>query len=378
MKSVVVFSERLLNSEIVKTSGEFILDNIKIKTGIIEEEDITLENSDDPKNHVLVKKKAFSCNYRDKPFILHVNNKIKNEESKNNLYFSHIGSEFVGEVIDIGEKVKNFKIGDRVIPNISYPSYNEDYSPGLPSNSSSKRIEIFKPNKLIVVSSDINISDETLAAFPIAAFTAYSMIRKVVNPGDKVLVTAAKSNTSLAVISALTNYQVEVFVMTSNNKFNQKLKEMGVKDVLVINPKLSDEDNYELTKKLIKIGGFNAVIDPFFDIYLPKIQWTMQMDSKYITCGLCNQFDNQKDDNLEMDNISLKKFIINMMINNISIIGNCIGTLDDGIKAINDCERGKFKITIDSVYSEGEENLFFEKTFNFKERFGKVVYKYKN
>lgn len=69
---------------------------------------------------------------------------------------------------------------------------------------------------------------------------------------------------------------------------------------------------------------------------------------------------------------------MNVMSKNISIIGNCIGLGEDGLKAIQDYKDGKFNIIIDEVFSEGQVVDFFDLTYNFKDRLGKVVYKYKN
>ena len=370
MESVVFFSEKSMPKDIVKTSGEFILDGIRIRTGVIEEEDVRLKASNASENSVLVKKTAFSCNYRDKPFVFFIDKKIKEGELNGNKYFSHIGSEFVGEIVDVGKNVKKLKIGDKVIPNISYPSYRPDYKSGLPSNGASKRLEIFNQNKLLKVPKEI--PDEILAAFPVSAFTAYSMIRKVIKPGAKVLVTAAKSNTSLAVINALNKKPVKVYAMTSNYDFKDNIMSMGVEDVFVVSPDSGFLDNNQI-KKILNFGAFDAVIDPFYDIYFSKVMGLLAMDSKYITCGLCNQFIEEK---VKTKDVNFRNFFINLMINNISVIGNCIGVLEDGLEAINDYINNDFDIVIDSIYSRGEENLFFERTFNFKERFGKVVYKY--
>ena len=64
------------------------------------------------------------------------------------------------------------------------------------------------------------------------------------------------------------------------------------------------------------------------------------------------------------------------MSKNISVIGNCIGLREDGLKAIQDYKDKKFNIIIDKVFSEGQEVDFFDLTYNFKDRLGKVVYKY--
>src|SRR5690606_30818674 len=120
-------------------------------------------------------------------------------------------------------------------------------------------------------------------------------------------------------------------------------------------------------------GGFNAIIDPYFDIYFPKVMGLLAMNSKYITCGLCNQF---IEDKIKSSEVDFKNLFINLMINNISIIGNCIGEMEDGLQALEDYISGDFNIIIDSVYGKGKENLFFDRTYNFKEKFGKVIFKY--
>jgi NADPH:quinone reductase-like Zn-dependent oxidoreductase len=203
MKSVSILTPANVAFDNIIVNGSFQLENTEITVGLVEEADLKLSDSVDPDNRVLVKKRAFSCNYRDKSLIFKYNKEIEDAAKAGNYLFSYIGSEFVGEIIDVGKNVEDFQIGDRVIPNISYPYDNEYryYKPGLPSNHASRRIDDFYPSKLLKIPDEI--SDEAAAVLPIAGFTSYSMIRKVVKPKAKILVTAAKSNTSLAVISAL-------------------------------------------------------------------------------------------------------------------------------------------------------------------------------
>lgn len=379
MKSLAIFPEEIKVHGILKTANKFIIENEEVNTGLIEEEDLKLEDCDDPENKVLVKKKAFSCNYRDKAVLLRSDRFIKEEAELGELNFTYLGSEFVGEVIAIGSNIKDFKVGDKVIPNISYPSYEEDYRPGVPTNYASSRIEDFKSNKLIKIPKDFDISDEVLAAFPIAGFTTYSMIRKVVKPNSKVLVTAGSSNTSLAAISALNKHPVEVYVMTSNTDKIDFFKKMGVKDVLIVNHKLENyAEDETLRNKVEEIGGFDAAIDPFFDIYLPRVIDFLKTDAKYVTCGLYNQYPEFDDGRYEYKGNSFNNILIKSMIKNISIIGNCIGLKEDGLEALEDLKNGTLDIFIDSVFSSGEENLFLDRTFNARDRIGKVVYKYED
>lgn len=380
MKSVSIISPAVAGSDLVENKGKFKLENKNIYVGLVEEDDFKLSDSTDPDYRVLVKKRAFSCNYRDKSLIFKYSKEIENEEKNGNYSFSYIGSEFVGEVIDIGKNVQSFQVGDRVIPNISYP-YDKTseayYKPGLPSNHASRRIDDFYPNKLMKIPDEI--SDEEAAVLPIAGFTSYSMVRKVVKPGAKVLVTAAKSNTSLAAISALQNYDVETYAMTSSSKYSDILKDMGVKEVLVVDHQLNSYMEAPDVKNLIsKIGAFDAVIDPFFDIHLARVVELMGFDAKYVTCGFYNQFAPFAKKPYQYKGLSYNELLVTVMAKNISLIGNCIGLREDGLKAINDYKDGKFKIFINKVFTDGKEADFFDLTYNFNDRLGKVVYKYKD
>ncbi|MEZ7497838.1 zinc-binding alcohol dehydrogenase family protein [Flavobacterium sp. Arc3] len=374
MKSVSLIGNNLNVSENIMHTGHFKLENEKINVGLVEEDDFSLSDSNDPDNRVLVKKKGISCNYRDKTLILNYDKQLNILGEKGEVAFSYIGSEFVGEVIDIGKNVKSLKIGDRVVANATYPSYSDDYIGGLPSNHASRRIDDFKENKLIKIP-DV-LSDEIASAFVVGAFTAYSMIRKVVKPNAKILVTAAKSNTSLAVISALRNFPVEVYAMTSSSDNCDILYENGVKKIFVVNHELDnyldDKDIFEFVKEK---GLFDAVIDPLFDIHLGKVIKLMNNDAKYVTCGLYNQFPTFLDTKFNQKN-SFEDVIKLAMIKNISIIGNCIGLKEDFDLALEHFIDGKFSILIDKVFTEGQEKEFFDLTYSFKERLGKVVYLY--
>ena len=64
------------------------------------------------------------------------------------------------------------------------------------------------------------------------------------------------------------------------------------------------------------------------------------------------------------------------MINNIQIIGNCMGYTADLQKAIGEYVNGCLNITVDSVFKNNQVGDFFERTYKAKDRFGKVVYQY--
>jgi NADPH:quinone reductase-like Zn-dependent oxidoreductase len=64
------------------------------------------------------------------------------------------------------------------------------------------------------------------------------------------------------------------------------------------------------------------------------------------------------------------------MLKNLQITGNCIGLTSDLQKAIEDFEAGKLEVIVDSVFSGSQISEFLHRTYNAKDRFGKVVYRY--
>src|SRR5690606_35113942 len=147
---------------------------------------------------VLVRVRAFSCNYRDKSYI-----------SRAQLFPSHrfcaLGSEYVGEVVEVGRDVTRFKPGQRVLTNHHYTGNfvsADGIVEGVVTNRASKELQVVHEGKLLPVPDSMD--DVTAAAFSLNAQTAYSMIRKLrVEAGHHVLLTSGTSNVALFLIPAL-------------------------------------------------------------------------------------------------------------------------------------------------------------------------------
>ncbi|MEO1376421.1 MAG: zinc-binding alcohol dehydrogenase family protein [Cyanobacteria bacterium J06635_10] len=373
MRNIAICGSQLkpsiLNNEVIDTID---LEGIKVNCGLINTRDPNFD-SNAPKNKfmVLVKIRAFSCNYRDKNLIL------KTATTAPDTSFYVIGSEFVGEVIDIGAEVTELKIGDSVIGDGCYPySRVEGVIGGLPTNNGSKEYQIFHYSKLIKIPSQM--PKEVAAAFPIGGQTSYSMIRKLnITPGENILVTAAKSNTSLFAINALQKYDVNVYAVSTSMQFKEQLEQMGVKKLIQIDP--NQESllyNEEIVEIVRETGGFNCVIDPLFDIYLGKVIHTIATEGRYVTCGFYDQYSHLTNQNFEYRGCNMQQIIEWVMTQNIQIIGNCIGYTTDLQQAIQEYTDGSLNVMIDSVFKEKEIGAFFDRTYNAKDRFGKVIYQY--
>ena len=180
----------------------------------------------------------------------------------------------------------------------------------------------------------------------------------------------------MVAISALKNKGLKLFAFTSNPNSINKIKELGVDDC-ILSPIITKEPIKELAQK---VNLFDVVIDPFADINFEQIVPYLNYGAKYITCGVQYQADRYLPD-LKFNYTTNKQshssdLFVSMIIKNISIIGNCLGQHEDLEKAIELVESGDLHIPIDSVFSKGKISEFLDRSFNFKEKFGKVVYLY--
>lgn len=363
----------------LKQSPNFIdnltMNGVEIYCGVIHTEDAAFDpEAEENQEKVLVKKRAFSCNYRDKALIFQA--ALKAPEDR----FYTIGSEFVGEVVAVGSKVTALQVRDRVIANGSYPQPVDPHlHPGLPTNNGSREYQILHHKQLIKIPPEM--SDEVAAAFTIGAQTVYSMLRKLdIQPGTNVLVTAAKSNTSLFAIHALQNYDVNVYATSTSLQFAEEFQKRGVKQLIQVDPNQENwlANNQELANIFRQTGGFDYIIDPFFDLHIGKVIFLFprQRGGKYVTCGLYDQYASFIGEDFQYKGGKVREILTFMVLNNIQLIGNCLGSTQDLSQAIQDYANGKLQVAIDSVFSDNQVQPFFDRTYNAKDRFGKVVYKF--
>jgi NADPH:quinone reductase-like Zn-dependent oxidoreductase len=203
------------------------------------------------------------------------------------------------------------------------------------------------------------------------------MIRRLeIFDGANVLVTSGKSNTSLFAINALKNRNVNVYVTTTSRSFARELDRREVKQIFVVP---SDCRNFlehpEIVEVVKQVGAFHFVIDPYFDLHLSRVLDAMAIGGKYITCGLYDQYLTliQKP---AAPAYSTGRELVTVMLKNLQIMGNCIGLTSDLQRAIDDFAAGALDVIVDSVFSGPQLSAFLDRTYNSKDRFGKVVYRY--
>lgn len=362
MKTLAICSLELRKRGLCEHAIDFVLCNQNFVFGMMDTANPYSGNIDE--EDVLIRVEAFSCNYRDKSLILMFNEICKNKSGNGRLFYTPFGSEFVATVLQVGRKVQTLKVGDRVIPDGAYPIKVDGRMGALPTNCASQRFQVFHWSYLVKVPDEM--PNEKAASFTIAGQTVFSMIRKLqLRSGERVLVTAATSNTSLAAISALKGLGVDVYACSTSMFKKEIFMSMGVKSLLSSE---SLKDNPDC------LPHFDAVIDPFLDIYFCDVIKRLNIGGRYITCGNYNQ--NSFFEKSNIVNQDVNSILNYCIINNISIIGNCLGTREDLENAIISYQKGQFDILIDSVYTDADINSFLSKTFHLAPRFGKVVFKY--
>jgi NADPH:quinone reductase-like Zn-dependent oxidoreductase len=340
-----------------------VLEGIALGCGVIETPDPAFD-PEAPGNEplVLVRKRGFALNYRDRPFILGVALQAPAGS------FAAVGSEFVGEVVACGAAVEALRPGDRVIGNGAYPDSGvPGVLPGLAGNSQSKELQVVHAAKLLRIPQ--GLADAVAAGFSVGAQTAFSMIRKLeLEPGARVLVTGGRSNTSLFAIHALKALpQVEVCASTTSAFSEERLRALGLAGVVRVDPEAPDF-----------AGGFDAVIDPFADVHMAASIQALRVGGRYVTCGFQDQVSHLVPGTSRASAPPpLKEFLTQLIVKNIRIIGNCLGSTADLQAAIEAHASGRFPVLVDRVFSGGDAAGFLDRTYNAPDRFGKVVYLYR-
>lgn len=343
-----------------------------VSFALVERPSPEFDIADDANLHkVFVRVRAFSLNFRDKALMLLYSRDLPPGR------VSAIGSEFVADVLACGPAVTRCAPGDRVIANAAYPNSGvPGLPPGLPTNGASTEFAAFHEAKLLRVPP--SMPDDVAAAFTIGAQTTYSMVRRLaLTEGACVLVTAARSNTSLFALHALRALPVTVVALTSSAQHRDRIAALGVARVVDGSATLPTFAAHpELMEIARERDGFDAVIDPFADLHVGRVLDVMGYGGRYITCGVYDQYLGLLGERFEYLGKSGPEVLSSLFMKNLTLIGNCLGREADLARAVADHAAGRLDVTIDSVLGGTEIAGFLERTCNAPERFGKVVFRY--
>jgi len=274
-----------------------------------------------------------------------------------------LGSDIAGIVVEIGQEVTNFKIGDRVVvsPIIGCGDCEQCLRE---EENKCNRYEsalgglaeefVISQNQLLKIPDNFDYADA--AALPIAYLTAWNMLynKAKVTKKDTVLFWGGTSGVGTAGILLFNQYQNTIAIAGSEEKV-EKLKSLGVKHVI----NYKNEDVYERVMALTKDEGVDVIFDP-----VGKAAWSKNLDllknnGRHVNCARSSGAE---------ATIDLGK----LFAKQIAIYGAKSGTKKDLQNVMDHLERIHKKPIIDKTFSfhQAKEALHY---LEHDRQLGKVV-----
>lgn len=218
-----------------------------------------------PKDHeLLIRVHATTVNRTDcailtgKPFIMKLFLGLRRPKH------AVLGTDFAGEVVEVGEGVTKFKKGDRV--------WGFDDSGALGSQAEYMTI---REDKTILTIPD-EVSYEVAAASPEAGHYGYNFINKIqISPGQKILVNGGTGAIGAATIQFLKHRDVEVTATCRKVHFDQ-VKELGATHLI-------DYEKEEFTTTSEK---YDHIFDTVGKSTFGKCKALLKPKGKYISSEL--------------------------------------------------------------------------------------------
>ncbi|SDW80247.1 alcohol dehydrogenase [Marinococcus luteus] len=206
------------------------------------------------RGEVLVRVKATSLNYRD---LAMVEGGYPGELRENLVQLS----DGAGEIVEAGEDVRRFRIGDRVAGNFTRewfggkrPSYMEPY--GTHSDGWLTDYKVINPEELVRLPD--HLTYEQGATLPCAAVTAWNALHgpSPAGPGDTVL-TLGTGGVSVFAVQLAKILGLRVISTTSSSWKEEKLQELGSNNIINYN----DTPDWGKRAEELSNGGVNRVVE---------------------------------------------------------------------------------------------------------------------
>lgn len=291
------------------------------------------------------------------------------------------GSDAAGEVIGVGEDVKNFKVGDRVVSHSNMSCrVCSACTDGREFDCNKRTIWGFQTGPTwggfseITHLPEVNVSKipegvsfDDAAAASMTLLTSWHMLvgRAKIRPGQTVLIMGGGSGVGSFGIQIAKLYNCTVISTASPDKLD-KLKELGADYAVDHRKEDWGKEVFKITKEISAKTGVTPGIDVSFD-HIGQTHWNQQLTLlKYggtlVSCGATTGYDAKTD-------------LRHIFFKGTNILGSTQGTkaeLDQGLYWMG---KGKIKAVIDSVYSFEQAAEAHTKMLTGKGLFGKILMK---
>jgi len=221
---------------------------------------------------------------------------VRNGSPALSIPLPHVGgSDFAGTVSEIGSKVTQFDVGDRVVANagLSCKKCNNCLKGEHSLCQSFKLLgehvwgglaEFVKVPETNVIRLPDHIGFDTAAAASLTCLTAYRMIKNQarIRSTDNILVIGAGGGIGTISVQIAKYYGNKVFALTSTKEKAEKLIKLGADHVINYkdNPDW-DRELWQLTEKI----GVDIVVDSVGSVVWKKALKSLAKGGRLVTCG---------------------------------------------------------------------------------------------
>ena len=291
------------------------------------------------------------------------------------------GSDAAGEVIMVGEDVKNFKAGDRVVSHSNMSCrVCSACTDGREFDCIKRTIWGFQTGPTWGAYSEIThlpevnvakipdgVSYDDAAAASMTLLTSWHMLvgRAKIRPGQTVLIMGGGSGVGSFGIQIAKLYNCTVISTASPDKLD-KLKELGADYAVDHRKEDWGKEVFKITKEISAKTGVTPGIDVSFD-HIGQTHWNQQLTLlKYggtlVSCGATTGYDAKTD-------------LRHIFFKGTNILGSTQGTKAELEQGLYWMGKGKIKAVIDSVYSFEQAAEAHTKMLTGKGLFGKILMK---
>jgi len=291
------------------------------------------------------------------------------------------GSDAAGEVVAVGDEVKNIKVGDRVASHSNMSCrVCSACTDGREYDCEKRTIWGFQTGPLWGAYSEVthlpevnvikipqNVSFEEAAAASMTLLTSWHMLvgRAKIRPGQVVLIMGGGSGVGSFGIQIAKLYGCTVIATASGDKL-EKCKKLGADYAVDHRKEDWNKEVREITKEISKKLGVSPGIDVSFD-HIGQTHWNKQLTLlKYgatlVSCGATTGYDAQTD-------------LRHIFFKGTNILGSTQGTRAELEQGFFWMGQGKIKAAIDSIHSFENAADAHTKMLTGKGLFGKILLK---
>ncbi len=291
------------------------------------------------------------------------------------------GSDASGDVIAVGDEVKNIKVGDRVASHANMSCrVCSACTDGREYDCEKRTIWGFQTGPLWGAFSEVthlpevnvvkipqNVSYEEAAAASMTLLTSWHMLvgRAKIRPGQTVLIMGGGSGVGSFGIQIAKLYGCTVIATASGDKLD-KCKKLGADYAVDHRKEDWHKEVREITKEISKKSGVSPGIDVSFD-HIGQTHWNKQLTLlKYgatlVSCGATTGYDAQTD-------------LRHVFFKGTNILGSTQGTRAELEQGFFWMGQGKIKAAIDSIHSFENAPEAHTKMLTGKGLFGKILLK---